>query len=117
MAKRKKRRKANTDGKAIHLTETNTTNSQGNSSQRPGKTPELPGITGPKLLRLALKSMLFALLVSTVVTLLSLLNVPVFRSLWFQFAVMLGVYLLAYPYLMREFRSVNTNKRAKKHGR
>jgi sterol desaturase/sphingolipid hydroxylase (fatty acid hydroxylase superfamily) len=61
-------------------------------------------LTPGKLLRLLLKTLVFALLVSLLVTLLASLGIPVFESLWTQLAVMLVVYLLAYPYLMSEFR-------------
>lgn len=61
-------------------------------------------ITLPKMLRLILKSMLFSLVVLGIMLLLNLLGVPAFKNLWIQVAVMLVVYFVAYPFLMREFR-------------
>ncbi len=61
-------------------------------------------LTPGKVFRLVLKSLGFAILVSLLVTLLNVLGVPVLGNFWLQLAVMLVVYILAYPFLMREFR-------------
>lgn len=61
-------------------------------------------ITPGKLLRLALKSMAFAILVAIIVVGLNLLGVPALGSAWVQLGIMFVVYLLAYPFLMSEFR-------------
>lgn len=61
-------------------------------------------LTPGKIVRLLLKTLAFALLVSLLVSLLASLGVPVLDSFWMQLAVMLVIYLLAYPYLMSEFR-------------
>ena len=61
-------------------------------------------LTPGKVLRLVLKSLGFAILVSLLVALLSALGIPVLESFWLQLAVMLVVYIAAYPFLMREFR-------------
>ena len=70
----------------------------------PAKAQVRSQITAGKLLRLGLKSVAFALIVSTLVSVLGLLNVPLFKTIWFQVGTMLVVYLFAYPYLMREFK-------------
>ena len=67
-------------------------------------------LTGPKLLRLTLKSLGFALLVSVILLGLSLAGVSVFQRPLVQFGVMLLVYLVAFPYLMSEFRPKETDK-------
>jgi uncharacterized membrane protein len=61
-------------------------------------------ITLPKILRLVLKSMLFSLVVLGLMLLLNFIGVPAFKNLWIQVGVMLVVYFVAYPFLMREFR-------------
>lgn len=61
-------------------------------------------LTPGKVLRLVLKTLAFAVLVSLLVTLLSALGVPVLQNFWLQLPVMLVVYVLAYPSLMSEFR-------------
>lgn len=61
-------------------------------------------LTGGKVVRLVLKTLAFAMLVSLLITLLSALGVPVLERFWLQLLVMLAVYLLAYPFLMSEFR-------------
>lgn len=65
---------------------------------------EAKRLTPGKVFRLVLKSLGFAVLVSLLVTLLNVLGVPVLGNFWLQLAVMLVVYILAYPFLMREFR-------------
>jgi membrane protein implicated in regulation of membrane protease activity len=35
---------------------------------------------------------------------LSLLGVPAFQNFWVQLVVMVIIYVIAYPFLMREFR-------------
>ena len=61
-------------------------------------------ITLPKMLRLILKSMLFSLIVLGLMLLLNALGIPAFKNMWVQIAVMLVVYMVAYPFLIREFR-------------
>ncbi|MCA9838350.1 MAG: hypothetical protein KC422_15650 [Trueperaceae bacterium] len=61
-------------------------------------------ITPAKLLRLALKSMGFAIVVAVVVIGLNLLGVPALGNTWVQLGIMFVVYLVAYPFLMSEFR-------------
>ena len=61
-------------------------------------------LTPAKVLRLVLKSLGFAILVSLLLILLQSFNVPVFQTWWLQFGVMLVVYVAAYPFLMSEFR-------------
>jgi hypothetical protein len=61
-------------------------------------------ITGPKMLRLFFKSMLFAMLVFVVMTGLNLMGVPAFKNVWIQIAVMIVIYMIAYPFLISEFR-------------
>lgn len=67
-------------------------------------------MTAGKLIRLVLKSMVFAVSVAVIMLLLSLLGVPALNSLWVQFGVMFVVYILAYPYLMSEFRPKKVRK-------
>ncbi len=67
-------------------------------------------MTAGKLVRLVLKSMVFAVSVAVIMLLLSLLGVPALNSLWVQFGVMFAVYILAYPYLMSEFRPKKVRK-------
>ena len=61
-------------------------------------------ITPGKMIRLLLKSLLFSLLVVVVMVGLSLLGINAFQNFWVQLVVMVVIYALAYPYLMREFR-------------
>ena len=67
-------------------------------------------LTPGKVLRLVLKSLGFAILVSLLIALLSALGVPVLEYFWLQLVVMLGVYILAYPFLMREFRPKHSGR-------
>jgi NADH:ubiquinone oxidoreductase subunit 2 (subunit N) len=57
-----------------------------------------------KIIRLILKSLLFAVLVTIILVLLSLLGLPVTTNFWIQLVVMALVYSLAYPFLISEFR-------------
>lgn len=61
-------------------------------------------LTGGKLLRLLLKSVAFAVAVSLLVLGVNLIGIPGFDRPWVQMILVLGAYLVAYPYLMREFR-------------
>jgi Ca2+/Na+ antiporter len=61
-------------------------------------------LTLGKMLRLLLKSLLFSLLVVLLMTGLAFVGIPAFQNFWIQIAVMVVVYVVAYPYLMREFR-------------
>lgn len=67
-------------------------------------------LTPGKVLRLVLKTLGFAILVSLLVTLLSAAGVPVLENFWLQLVVMLVVYVLAYPFLMSEFRPKRTGR-------
>lgn len=67
-------------------------------------------LTPGKVVRLVLKTLAFALLVSLLVTVLSALGVPVLENFWLQLAVMLVVYIVAYPFLMSEFRPKRTER-------
>ncbi len=70
-------------------------------------------ITPGKLFRLFLKSLVFALVVGFVITLATAYGIPGFDSFWVQIAVMIAIYLVAYPFLMSEFRP----KREDRHKR
>jgi Ca2+/Na+ antiporter len=61
-------------------------------------------ITPGKMLRLLLKSLLFSLLVVLLMVGLNFVGIPAFQNFWIQLLVMVVVYAVAYPYLMREFR-------------
>jgi Ca2+/Na+ antiporter len=61
-------------------------------------------ITPGKMIRLLLKSLLFSLLVVVVMVGLSLLGINAFQNFWVQLGVMVVIYIIAYPFLMREFR-------------
>jgi uncharacterized membrane protein YdfJ with MMPL/SSD domain len=61
-------------------------------------------ITPGKMIRLLLKSLLFSLLVVVVMIGLNFIGIPAFQNFWIQLGVMVVVYALAYPYLLREFR-------------
>ena len=61
-------------------------------------------MTSGKLLRLIGKSMLFAVIVSFIILGLNLAGVPAFGNFYVQLDVMFVVYVLAYPFLMSEFR-------------
>ncbi len=61
-------------------------------------------ITWPKMLRLILKSMLFSVVVLGIMLLLNALGIPAFKNMWVQILVMIVVYMVAYPFLIREFR-------------
>ena len=67
-------------------------------------------LTPGKVVRLVLKTLAFAVLVSLLVTVLSALGVPVLQNFWLQLAVMLVVYIVAYPFLMSEFRPKRTER-------
>jgi|FLYL01.1.fsa_nt_gi uncharacterized membrane protein len=62
-------------------------------------------LTPGKLFRLFLKSIVFAVVVGILFTVLSLLGVPGLDNWWMQFALIFVVYLLAYPFIMSEFRA------------
>jgi preprotein translocase subunit SecE len=71
-------------------------------------------VTWPKMLRLFFKSMLFAILVFVVMTVLNVVGVPAFKNMWIQIAVMVVIYVIAYPFLISEFRP---RRGSEKHGR
>jgi uncharacterized membrane protein len=72
-------------------------------------------ITPGKMIRLLLKSLLFSLLVVLVMVALNMVGINAFQNFWIQLGVMVVVYALAYPYLMREFR-VRKGGRRKEEG-
>ena len=61
-------------------------------------------ITPGKMIRLLLKSLLFSLLVVVVMVALNLIGIPAFQNFWIQLAVMVVIYVIAYRFLMKEFR-------------
>lgn len=61
-------------------------------------------ITPGKLFRLLLKSLAFALVVAVLFTIWAVNEWPGYDQWWLQLGLMLGVYVLAYPFLMSEFR-------------
>jgi hypothetical protein len=61
-------------------------------------------LTPGKMIRLLLKSLLFSLVVVVVMVGLNLLGINAFQNFWIQLPVMVVIYALGYPYLMREFR-------------
>jgi uncharacterized sodium:solute symporter family permease YidK len=61
-------------------------------------------ITAGKMVRLLLKSLVFAILLTVVVMVLSSLGVPGLGKFWVQMLLVFGAYLLVYPILMSEFR-------------
>jgi Ca2+/Na+ antiporter len=71
-------------------------------------TEEARQITPGKMIRLLLKSLLFSLVVVVIMVGLNLLGIKAFQNFWIQLAVMVVIYAIAYPYLMREFRAKKT---------
>lgn len=71
---------------------------------------EAKKVTPIKLVRLVLKSVVAATIVAGLMVLLATLGVPVLSNLWIQFAVMLVVYLVIFPYLTSEFRPKKVRK-------
>lgn len=61
-------------------------------------------ITVGKIVRLLLKSLGFAILLTLVVMVLQALHVAAVRNFWVQMGMVLVAYLLIYPVLMSEFR-------------
>lgn len=61
-------------------------------------------LTVGKVVRLLLKSILFAVVVSLTIVLLGFVGIPALDTWWMQLLVLFGVYALAYPFLMSEFR-------------
>jgi hypothetical protein len=61
-------------------------------------------LTWGKVLRLVLKSLLFAVVVAVLIEVLARLGVPVKTSIWYQYGLVFIVYIVAYPFLMSEFR-------------
>lgn len=50
------------------------------------------------------KSAGLAIVIATLVTIASAYGLPFTDQWWMQFGIMFAIYLLFYPYLMREFR-------------
>lgn len=61
-------------------------------------------ITVGKMVRLLLKSLGFAILLTVLVMILQALHVPAVRNFWVQMGMVFAAYLLVYPVLMSEFR-------------
>lgn len=63
-------------------------------------------LTPGKILRLVLKSFLFAVVLGLLITFLPLLGVPeaLIQTFWFPVVLMMLIYIPAYPFLMSEFR-------------
>ncbi len=61
-------------------------------------------ITVGKMVRLLLKSLAFALLLTLVVMVLKAVGLTWVDNFWIQMGLVLGTYLLVYPILMSEFR-------------
>ncbi len=68
-------------------------------------------LTPGKVFRLMLKSLVFALAVGLLFAVLSTLGVPYLDRLWVQFGLILLVYVVAYPFLMSEFRARRYGKK------
>ncbi len=69
-------------------------------------------ITVGKMVRLLLKSLVFAILLTAVVMILTMLGVPGLGSFWVQMLLVFGAYLLVYPILMSEFRPTKKRRDA-----
>jgi Ca2+/Na+ antiporter len=74
-------------------------------------TEEARRLTLGKMLRLLLKSLLFSLVVVVIMVGLNLLGINAFQNFWVQLAVMVVIYAVAYPYLMREFRAKKVRRK------
>ncbi len=81
-------------------------------------------LTPGKVARLVLKTLTFALLVSLLITLLGALGVTGLQNRWLlQLALAVPIYIVAYPFLMSEFRPKNSpryggsSKSSKRSGR
>lgn len=61
-------------------------------------------ITPAKLLRLALKTLLFAVVVASVLAVLVWLDVEIIEALWFRFVLIVACFAIAFPYVFSEFR-------------
>ena len=68
-------------------------------------------LTPGKVFRLMLKSLVFALAVGLLFAVLSTLGVPYLDRLWVQFGLIFVVYVVAYPFLMSEFRARRSQRR------
>ena len=62
-------------------------------------------ITPAKLLRLALKTLLFSVFVAVLVAVLIALDVALVEERWFQLLLMAVCYVGAFPYVFSEFRA------------
>jgi len=62
-------------------------------------------ITPMKLLRLALKTLLFAVVIASLITVMLLLGVAVVEERWFQLLFMAVCYVIAFPFVFSEFRA------------
>ena len=64
-------------------------------------------ITVGKVVRLALKSLLFAVVASLLLVGLDAIGVPGLTNTWVQIGVLIVMYALSYPFLMSEFRAAS----------
>jgi ABC-type bacteriocin/lantibiotic exporter with double-glycine peptidase domain len=69
--------------------------------------------TPGKVIRLVLKSLVFAVAVAIIMIGIELLGIPAFSNFWIQLAVMVVIYLIAFPFLMSEFRPKHYLKKDK----
>ncbi|HKI57544.1 MAG TPA: hypothetical protein VKB31_10390 [Trueperaceae bacterium] len=67
-------------------------------------TEEARRITVGKMVRLLLKSLGFAILLTIVVMVLQALHVKAVGNFWVQMGMVFAAYLIVYPVLMSEFR-------------
>ncbi|MEM6431079.1 MAG: hypothetical protein AAF708_17715 [Deinococcota bacterium] len=61
-------------------------------------------LTSGKLIRLALKSLVFAVLVSSLIGVLLVLGVDIIHQRWAQLSLMAVCYIVAFPLVFSEFR-------------
>lgn len=73
-------------------------------------------ITVGKMVRLLLKSLGFAILLTIVVMILQALHVPAVRNFWVQMGLVLAAYLIVYPVLMSEFRPKKQGRGSEEEG-
>ena len=84
--------------------------SKKNRSRKQAKVAEASArkLTVGKVVRLLLKSLLFAVLASVLLVVLDVLGVPGLTNPWIQGIAIVVLYLIAYPFLMSEFRAGST---------
>lgn len=70
-------------------------------------------ITTGKVLRLFLKTLVFSMVFAVIITVAGAYGLPFTQQFWQQLILMFAIYLLAYPYLMKEFRPKHYQKKTK----